>query len=397
MNDAPAHLALPSTAEAWLERVAGVLPKVAAGAAEGERIRRVPDAVMTALHDEGMFRLLLPREFGGAEVSPPTFFRVVEAIARADASTSWCVCQGNGCAMMAAYVPAAVADAIWGRDPRAILSWGQGPAEAHVVPGGYRITASASFVSGGHYATWFGAHCPIVEADGKARLRADGTAETRTFLFPAKPVPMTDAWDVLGLRATGSDSIAVKDLFVREDHSIVREAPTLYCNRPLYFYSQMGIYALGFAGTALGLARAVVDEFLALAKDKKPRLVAVTHADNPVVHDELARAEARLSAAREYLLGTAERMWEETQASGETAIESRMAIRLAATHAIREAAEVTEILFATAGTAAIFARSPFERRLRDMHMVAQQIQGRKSHFQAVGAWMLGHAPDYSVI
>jgi alkylation response protein AidB-like acyl-CoA dehydrogenase len=208
---------------------------------------------------------------------------------------------------------------------------------------------------------------------------------------------MNDEWQVMGLRATGSDGIEVKDLFVREDHSIVREAPHLYVDRPLYLYSQMGIYALGFAGTALGVARAVADEFLALAREKKPRLVSVTHADNPVVHDELARCEARLAAAREYLLGTAERMWAETQATGVTAIESRMAIRLAATHAIREAADVTEILFATAGTAAVFAKSPFERRVRDMHMVAQQIQGRKSHFQAVGAWMLGHPADFSII
>lgn len=312
MNDASTHVALPNSAEAWLARVAAVAPRIAAGAGEGERIRRVPDAVMAALHGEGMFRMLLPREFGGAEVSPPVFFRVVEEIARHDASTSWCVCQGNGCAMMAAYLDAEVAYAIWGRDPRAILSWGQGPAEAQAVDGGYRITASASFVSGGHHATWFGAHCPITEADGKPRLRPEGQQETRTFLFPARIAPMTDNWDVLGLRATGSDSIAVKDLFVREDHSIVREAPDLYCHRPLFLYSQMGIYALGFAGTALGLARAVVDEFLALARDKRPRLVAVTHADNPVVHDELARAEARLSAAREYLLGTAERMWADT-------------------------------------------------------------------------------------
>jgi hypothetical protein len=90
-------------------------------------------------------------------------------------------------------------------------------------------------------------------------------------------------------------------------------------------------------------------------------------------------------------------MWEETCRTGETQMNSRYRIRLAATHAIREAAEVTEVLFATAGTAAIFAKSPFERRLRDMHMVAQQIQGRKSHYQAVGAWMFGHKPDLSIV
>ena len=55
------------------------------------------------------------------------------------------------------------------------------------------------------------------------------------------------------------------------------------------------------------------------------------------------------------------------------------------------------LLFATAGTAALFAKSPFERRLRDIHMVAQQIQGRKSHYQAVGAWMFGHPPDLSIV
>ena len=395
MNDAPTRLALPADAEYWLGRVAALGPKIAAGAGEGEREGRVPDAVMAALHDDAIFRLLMPREFGGAEISPPVFFRVVEAIAKYDASTSWCVCQGNGCAMLAAYVTREVADAIWGRDPRAILSWGQGPAEAHAVNGGYRISARTSFVSGGHHATWFGAHAPVFETNGVPRIRPDGQAETRTFLFP--PVPMKSDWQVLGLRATGSDSIEVKDVFVREAYSVIREAPTLYVSRPLYFYSQMNIYALGFAGTALGIARAVVDEFLALAREKKPRLVTVTHAENPVVHDELARCEARLSAAHEYLLGSAERMWEETCRTGETHMDSRYRIRLAATHAIREAADVTEILFATAGTAAIFAKSQLERRLRDMHMVAQQIQGRKSHYQAVGAWMLGHPPDLSIV
>jgi alkylation response protein AidB-like acyl-CoA dehydrogenase len=395
MNDAPTRLALPTDAAYWLGRVAALGPKIAAGAAEGERIGRVPDAVMAALHGDAIFRLLMPCEFGGAEVSPPVFFQVVEAIARHDASAAWCVAQGNGCAMLAAYVTREVAETVWGRDPRAILSWGQGPAEAHAVDGGYRISARASFVSGGHHATWFGAHCPIFEEDGTPRMRPDGQAETRTFLFP--PVPMKSDWQVLGMRATGSDSIEVKDLFVREAYSVIREAPTLYLNRPLFLYSQMNIYGLGFAATALGIARAVMDEFLALAREKKPRLVAVTHAENPVVHDEVARCEARLSAAREYLLGSAERMWEETCRTGETHMDSRYRIRLAATHAIREAAEVTEMLFATAGTAALFAKSPFERRLRDMHMVAQQIQGRKSHYQAVGAWMFGHPPDLSIV
>jgi alkylation response protein AidB-like acyl-CoA dehydrogenase len=395
MTDAPTRLALPMDAEYWLGRVAASGPTIAAGAEEGERIGRVPDAVMAALHGDALFRILMPREFGGAEVPPPVYFRIVEAIAKHDASTAWCVAQGNGCAMLAAYVTREVAETIFGRDTRAVLSWGQGPAQAHAVDGGYRISARASFVSGGHHATWFGAHAPVFEKDGAARIGADGVQETRTFLFP--PVPLNREWQVMGLRATGSDGFEIADMFVREAYSVVREAPTLYIDRPLFLYSQMNIYGLGFAAVALGIARTVVDEFLRLAREKKPRLVAMTHAENPIVHDELARCEARLSSAREYLLLLAERMWEETVRTGKTHEPSRVAIRLAATHAIREAADVAEILFATAGTAAVFTKSPFERRLRDVHMVAQQIQGRKSHFQAVGAWMLGHPIDSAII
>jgi alkylation response protein AidB-like acyl-CoA dehydrogenase len=396
MNDVVAKTSWPPTAEAWLARVDRLAPRIEAAAAEAERARRLPESLMVALHAEGLFRLLLPREFGGAEVSPPVFFRIVEALARYDASTSWCVCQGNGCAMMAAYLDAPVAEAIWGRDPRAVLCWGQGPARADVVDGGYRVTATASFVSGGRHATWFGAHCAVIERDGTARLRPDGMPETRTVLFSAQLAPMKDNWDVLGLRGTGSDSISVADLFVREDHTIVREAPDMRCNRPLYLYSQMGIYALGFAGTALGIARAFVDAFKTLAHEKRPRLVATTLADSPVAQDELARAEARLEASREFLLGAAERMWSEVAASNAIRMDQRMRIRLAATHAIQEAKAVVDALYDIAGTNAIFAASPFERRFRDMHMVAQQIQGRKTHFQVVGAWMLGHPADLSV-
>jgi hypothetical protein len=46
-----------------------------------------------------------------------------------------------------------------------------------------------------------------------------------------------------------------------------------------------------------------------------------------------------------------------------------------------------------AGTSAVFASSPFERRFRDMHMVTQHVHGRQSHFESVGQLMLGLTPD----
>ena len=92
-----------------LERVARLAPLMEESAAAIERDQRLPAALLEELHGARMFRLLLPEEFDGEEVMPSQFFEIVENVARHDASTAWCVCQGNGCAMTAAYLdPAAI-------------------------------------------------------------------------------------------------------------------------------------------------------------------------------------------------------------------------------------------------------------------------------------------------
>jgi alkylation response protein AidB-like acyl-CoA dehydrogenase len=398
MNDVASPKPLPRDADAWLARVATLAPAIEAAAPESERRRRLPDSLMAKLHEAGLFRLLLPRDFAGAEIALSAFFQVIEELAKHDASTAWCVCQNNGCAAMAAYLEPAVAEAIWGRDPRAVLAWGPGKAEARAVDGGYSVSARCTYVSGGRHANWFGAHCTVFERDGSVRRRADGGPELRTVLFPAHLAPMTDNWDVIGLRGTGSDAFEVKDLFVPEDHTGVREwGPDRRAGAPLYQFSFMGIYAIGFAAVALGIARAFIDAFLALAPEKLPRVAQYTLRDNPVVHDEVARAEARISAGRAFIQMETERVWGEVVAAGEITVPQRMRIRLAGTHAIHEAKSALDTLYETAGTSAIFAATPFERRFRDMHTVVQQIQGRKANFQTVGAWMLGHPADFAVI
>ena len=71
-------------------------------------------------------------------------------------------------------------------------------------------------------------------------------------------------------------------------------------------------------------------------------------------------------------------------------LDTLMTIRLAGTHAIHEAKAAADILFDTAGTSAVMASSPFERRFRDIHAVALQMQARKTHFQTWGSWALGN-------
>ena len=99
--------------------------------------------------------------------------RIIEEVAKHDASTAWCLCQANGCAMSASYLDDDVADAIWGSDPSGVLAWGPGKSQARPEGDGYRVNAKCMFASGGRHATWIGTHATIVTSAfaGKSRVQ----------------------------------------------------------------------------------------------------------------------------------------------------------------------------------------------------------------------------------
>ena len=377
-----------------LERAQRLVAEVAASADEIERGRRLPPALVAALHQAGMFRLLLPRALGGAELDPATFVRITETIARVDASTAWVICQTCGCSMVAAYLPPEAAREIFGGTPGGVLAWGPPTtSRAVAVEGGYRLSGTFNFASGGRHASWLGGQAPIVEPDGTPRTR-NGVTERRTLLLPASRVTMHDVWHVLGLRGTGSDSFTVDDVFVPHQHTVARDDPAeRRYQAPLYCFPQGSLYASGFAGVAMGLARSLLDDLLALARDKTPRGYSRTLRESPVTQSQVAQAEARLAAARVYLLSCLETIWSEVGRAGVLDLDQRVTIRLAASHAIQQARAVADVAYHAAGGTAIFTANAFERRFRDIHTVSQQLQGRDDHFENVGKHLLGLEPD----
>src|SRR5262249_25561453 len=158
------------------------------------------------------------------EAHPADYAAMVEVIAAADASTAWCIGQGSGCSMAAAYLRPEIAQEIWGNDPRAVLAWGMRPGIAATgVGGGFRLTGNGHFASGSGHAQWMGAHCTVEERDGSLRRGPDGHPVERTLLFPKSSATMIDDWQVVGLRGTGSDSYAVADLFIPGDCTFGRD------------------------------------------------------------------------------------------------------------------------------------------------------------------------------
>ncbi len=371
----------------YLARIAKVTPAIRDAADKIESEQKLPIDLLNKLHGEKLFRLLLPKPYGGEELEPTLFFKTISEIAEIDSSTAWCVCQANGCAMTAAFVAPEVAQNIWGRDPHAVLAWGPGKADVSEKDDGFVLSGRWQFASGSRHATWLGGRTSMTLPDGKTVFRV--------LLFPATDAKMIGIWDVLGLRGTGSDGYSVKDLFVSKEYIAspalaVRER--IY-DAPIYRVPSEVHQAIGFTGVAIGIARGMLDQFKEIATEKKPYRMANRLCDNALVQLDVAISEARLRAARAYMLNEVTECWDDVLNKGELTEESTMRLRLASTHCIHEAKSIADIVYDAAGATAIFKGHLLERHFRDIHTLTQQYQGRKTHFQAVGASLLGLDPN----
>lgn len=380
-----------------LARARALIPLLAAAAPRIEAGRELPGDVLEAMHGAGLFRLLLPRSFGGFELKPSAYAQCIEAVAMGDASVAWCMNQGSGCSMTSAYLPPAVAHEIWDHG-RAVLAWGNGPgsnAKAIRAEGGWLVSGTWSFASGSRHATWLGAMSACSNADGTPVLRPDGRPWERTMVLPrhlAKVDP--DVWNVMGLRGTGSDTFSLSELFVDDAHSVTRESPDERRETgTLYRFQAMQLYASGFCCVALGAARALLESVIELAKGKAQLGSTDQLRDNNAVQHTIGYWDAALKAARAGLLAVLDEVWADVERSGAITVANRIAIRQATTYAIHVARDAAYHVFHEAGSTAIFAAQPFERRLRDVSAVAQHLQGRRTHFETIGVHMLGGEPS----
>ena len=369
------------------ERARALQPLIARDADEIERTRRLTPAVTAALIENGLYRSLLPKSFGGSEAPLETFMQMQEEIAKADASTAWCLGQCSVCAMTAAYLDPDAANEIFNVAP-GILAWGAINHDVRAEPGGYRANARWEFASGVRQASWLGAHVRITEADGTPRRRPDGSPEIRTILFPLSSATLYDVWDVIGLRGTGTDSYSVDNLFIPEKFAALRDEPSALREKgPLYKIPTNTIYSMGFAATSLGVARAQFDAAIDLARKKSPQGLSAMK-DNSAVQGLIGLTEAKLRRARAYLFATAAEVWDDLTRGAPLTEAHRVAMRLAATSTIHQSTEIVDVGYHMAGATAVFRANGFERRLRDMHAINQQLQARDTHYEDIGKVIL---------
>jgi alkylation response protein AidB-like acyl-CoA dehydrogenase len=376
----------------WVARARALAPLIEAAGDRIEAERRIVPDVVAALHEAGIFHMLLPPAMGGGGADIVAFNQVIEAVAAADASTAWCLGQQIASTQAAGYLDPKIAREVFG-PPHGAVAWGPpSGATAQVSDGGYVVNGRWRFASGSGHCPWIGGHAAVIERDGKPRRDDKGQAVLRTMLFPKERAVWTDIWHTLGLRGTGSNQYEVKDLFVPDAYTTWRDQPSDRTDDgPLYDIPLLTLYGIGFCGVGLGLARASLDAFMTLAAGKTGRAGRGVMRDNPVIQSEVAKVSGGLHAARAFLRDMLEEIWDAANKDGAT-LEQRARLRLAITGALDQSVRVVDFAYTAAATSAIFNGSPFERRFRDMHTVTAQGQAHMSNFESAGQALFGLEP-----
>jgi alkylation response protein AidB-like acyl-CoA dehydrogenase len=362
---------------------------VAAAAAEcadrSESGRSLAPEVVDALRRADLFRLCVPRSLGGAEAPPVELVESVETIARADASSGWCLAVTATSGLVAAYLDEDVGREIYGTPGVAV--GGVFAPRGRAIGEGDRleVTGRWPFASGSTFCDWLMGGC-LVELNG----RPEGP---RLVLFPRDDVEIVDTWTVAGLSGTGSHDIAVDalEVVVGRSADVIGASPRV--EGALYAFPLFGLLAAAIAGVTLGVARGALDDLLALAGAKTPEGSRRRLAERSTVQAELARAEGVLRAARGLLVETLERGYARAEQGAGIDTDDRLSVRLAATHATRSAAAVVDTCYELGGGSSIYARSPLQRRFRDVHAATQHMLVSPSTLELVGRLLLDLPTD----
>jgi alkylation response protein AidB-like acyl-CoA dehydrogenase len=362
-----------------------VVDVVVANADEGERIRRLPVATVTALVEGDLMRMALASAYGGPEADPPTMLDAIETIARADGAAGWCSMIASTTSSQALFLDPAAAHEIYD-DPATVTGGVFAPNGAGAVEGDtVTVTGRWQWGSGTQHCAWIlgGTRCD----DGTFRL----------CFFEAADVRFHDTWHTSGLRGSGSLDFSVDGAVVPLARTIQPFAARPTVDVPLAWFPNFSLLAACVSAVSLGIARRALDELGAMAGGKRPQFSSKTLAESPFTQIELARAEAALRSARAFLHDEVGRAWDEVLSGQRVDVASRVGIRLAAVNAVARAAEVADVAFTLAGGSSVYRSSVLQRCQRDAHIPTQHLQVAPKLYETLGRALLDQDVDTTTL
>jgi alkylation response protein AidB-like acyl-CoA dehydrogenase len=378
-----------------MEAARKLAPRIRAMRIEGERQRRLPAELVSAMHELKLFRMFVPVELGGLETDLITAAHVVEEVAAADGAAGWNLMIGSTYGLWAALLPHATAREIYGPAHAVVAGALRPSGSARIVDGGFRVDGRWAYASGIQHATYWNAGCVVMDGTTPRRT-VSGASEIRLVFFPPGDGELIDTWDVGGLRGTGSHDYAVNDLFVPEERTTLLEA-TPWASGALYRTPLQVLLDTSMAAVGLGIGRAAIEDFYDLAQVKHTSAASTTPiAERPMLQANAAKAEALLRSARGFLYETAGGVWADVLAGRAPDARQLAIARLARVNAVMASSQAVDLIYEAGGGSSIYATRTIERCSRDIRTVSQHVSMAAPNYEVVGRVLLGLRPDRAV-
>ena len=382
-----------------LERVANMRESLQAAGDEAQELRHLPDWASREMAGQGLYRMAVPTELGGEEVSSREQIETIEAVSAIDGSVGWIVqirSETNG--LVVRQMDPALCDEVFDDWDAAVcggLGTPNGPnpgQKARREGDGWRVNYQGGFASGCHNATWTFIMSPIVVDE------ATGEGAANSFMVPREDFEVIDTWDTAGMRGSGSHDVRVDGAYVPPEHLLPARplTPSRQWSGATFRNPTHAVYTK--SAVALGVCKGALDAFIDLARKKTPWGLASPLKDMPQVHYRIGEAKATYEAARTFMLDTQDAL--EAHLGPKHSEGGRLEpdwdvygpAYLACVHAAQAVRQVVGIINNTAGTTGSRMESPLERHLRDAQQSATHTLISWRNYEDIGKTFVGHDP-----
>jgi alkylation response protein AidB-like acyl-CoA dehydrogenase len=389
------------TIEKDLLQVAAELgPGISQHIDEEENNRRLSADVINALKEAGMYRLFLPRSLGGLETDPVTTAKLVEEIASHNTAAGWSMMVANTTTWWCSRLPEKGVEEVFKPDPNTILAGVfHPPMNATPTKGGFLINGRNPLTSNVHEGQWIFVTA-FVQEDGHMKMN-NGIPEIIGVLMNPDDCQIIDTWYTLGMRATDSNDVVAKDVFV-PDHRffllVPEYQPNSYYDGQLYKFSGIGasITCL-IAPISLAIAGNAIKELKLLAGKKTPLGSMVPIRERGTVQRKLGMAEAMVQSSRAYLYNTITAAWYKILAGEKLSLEDKAGLLLAAAHTNQTCCNAVDLMYSAAGSSAIYTRNKLAHYFTDAQVIRQHGFLNDSRYETAAQVYLGLSPDLPVV
>ena len=383
-----------------LDRIHLIGPILEEDLVEDENDRRLSERVIGLLRENGLHRLFLPKSLGGLEADPLTVARLVEETARYNPAAGWSMMVANVSAWWCGRLPDAGVEELYQGGPHTLIAGAfHPPMAANPVKGGFHISGRSPLTSNVGSANWIFVTAFLM-ADGQIKMN-NGIPQIIGVFMNAKDCEILDTWFTIGMKATDSNDIVTKEVFVPDHLSfplIPDYQPNKYYGGALYRFAAIGAGVTSLiAPVALAVATNAINEFKVLAEKKTSFGSVSPLRERGVVQRKLGQAEALVNSGRAYLHNTLSSCWNKILREEKLTMEDKAGLLLAATHTNQSCLQAVDLMYSAAGTTAMYTRNTLSRYFTDAQIIRQHGFANESRYETAAQVYLGLPPDLPVL